>query len=229
MPELFDAYRSSYGDEVEASVRFSGLKHDFFLEAKADLLRRLVIERRLAIGSKLCALDIGCGVGSLHKHLNGIFSSLTGCDVSHESIARAKLENPENTYQVCTDTRLPFADGVFDFALASCVVHHVPPTSWLGFVSEMRRVVRRGGALCVIEHNPYNPLTRLAVFRCPFDADAVLLSARTASRLIRATGVTQVQTEHFLLFPSAATPARQVERLLSSLPLGAQYACSGYV
>ena len=41
----------------------------------------------------------------------------------------------------------------------------------------MRRVVRPGGLLCIIEHNPFNPLTRLAVVRCEFDRDAVLLPA----------------------------------------------------
>ncbi|TJW42050.1 MAG: SAM-dependent methyltransferase, partial [Mesorhizobium sp.] len=50
MSELFDGYRSSYGEVVEGSIRFSRLKHDFFLIAKADLLRRLVVERRLRQG-----------------------------------------------------------------------------------------------------------------------------------------------------------------------------------
>jgi predicted TPR repeat methyltransferase len=85
MAELFDAYKSSYGDVVEGSVRFSGLKHDFFLIAKADLLRRLVIERRLRQGGRVVrALDVGCGVGSLHPYLEGVFESLNGCDVSED-------------------------------------------------------------------------------------------------------------------------------------------------
>ena len=52
-----------------------------------------------------------------------------------------------------------------------------------GFVADMVRVTRPGGLVCVIEHNPLNPLTRLAVNRCPFDADAVLLrSGQLAKR-----------------------------------------------
>jgi SAM-dependent methyltransferase len=230
MPEVFDAYRSSYIAEVEQSVRFSGLKHEFFLKAKAELLRRLIAERRLkAGGSRLRSLDIGCGIGSLHKHLRGTFDSMSGCDISSQSILRARDDNPDNSYRVCTHSSLPFDDGAFDLAFASCVVHHVPPASWAAFFLEMRRVVRPGGVACIIEHNPFNPLTRLAVFRCPFDADAILLSSRMASELMVSAGFEQVRTEHFLLFPTAASAARRLERSLSRLPLGAQYACSGSV
>ncbi|ESX64132.1 hypothetical protein X759_32120 [Mesorhizobium sp. LSHC420B00] len=80
-----------------------------------------------------------------------------------------------------------------------------------------------------LEADPYNPLTRLAVFRCPFDHDAVLLNAATAASLFRETGFTDIRSEHFLLLPSARPLARRVERVFAPLPLGAQYACSARV
>ncbi|MER8388649.1 class I SAM-dependent methyltransferase [Mesorhizobium sp. M0166] len=230
MAELFDSYESEYGEAVEGSIRFSGLSHDFFLVAKADLLRRLVVERKLRQGgSAVRALDVGCGVGSLHPYLDGAFDSLDGCDVSEQSILRAGQDNPGVTYRACTTPRLPYEDGAFDLAFASCVVHHVPPSSWLDFFMEMRRVVRPGGVACVIEHNPYNPMTRLAVFRCPFDQDAVLLNAARARSLFQDTGFRDIRSEHFLLLPSARPLARRVERVFAPLPLGAQYACSAHV
>lgn len=230
MSELFDSYRSSYGETIDGSIRFSGLKHEFFLVAKADLLRRLVAERGLRRGgAMLRALDVGCGVGSLHPYLDGAFERLDGCDVSQESIRRASEDNPGVVYRTCTTTSLPYDDCVFDLAFASCVVHHVSPASWLDFVREMRRVVRQGGVACIIEHNPYNPLTRLAVLRCPFDQDAVLLNAAKAAALFRQADFREVRSEHFLLLPSAGRFARNVERALATLPLGAQYACSARV
>ncbi|RVD35866.1 SAM-dependent methyltransferase, partial [Mesorhizobium sp. M4A.F.Ca.ET.020.02.1.1] len=75
---------------------------------------------------------------------------------------------------------------------------------------------------------PYNPLTRIAVFRCPFDEDAVLLGAGEAARLLRDAGFRYIRSEHFLLLPSARPFARKVERALAALPLGAQYACVAY-
>ncbi|MER9298583.1 class I SAM-dependent methyltransferase [Mesorhizobium sp. M0621] len=230
MSQLFDSYKASYGEAVEGSIRFSGLKHEFFLAAKADLLRRLVTERRLRRGGAIVrALDVGCGVGSLHPYLDGVFERLDGCDVSQESILRASEHNPDVVYKTCGALRLPYDDSVFDLAFASCVVHHVSPASWLDFFREMRRVVRPGGVACIIEHNPYNPLTRLAVFRCPFDQDAVLLNAVKAAALFRQAGFRDVRYEHFLLLPSARRFARYLERALAPLPLGAQYACSARV
>ncbi|TIT20648.1 MAG: class I SAM-dependent methyltransferase [Mesorhizobium sp.] len=230
MAELFDSYKSNYGEAVEGSIRFSGLSHHFFLVAKTDLLRRLVVERKLRQGgSAVRALDVGCGVGSLHPYLDGAFDSLDGCDVSHESILHASQHNPRVAYRICSTQGLPYEDGTFDLAFASCVVHHVPPSSWLDFFLEMRRVVRPGGVACIIEHNPYNPLTRLAVFRCPFDHDAVLLNSANAASLFQQAGFTDIRSEHFLLLPSARPFARRVERVFAPLPLGAQYACSAHV
>ncbi|HEV2899106.1 MAG TPA: class I SAM-dependent methyltransferase [Pseudaminobacter sp.] len=227
MASLFDEYRDSYGQAVEGSIRFSGLQHDFFLKAKAGLLRRLVVERGLEQdGAGVRALDVGCGIGSLHRHLEGVFASLNGCDVSVESILRARRGNPGIAYSVCASAVLPYDNGVFDLAFASCVLHHVSPDTWHDFFREIRRVLRPGGMACIIEHNPWNPLTRLAVLRCPFDKDAVLLRAAMTEALFRATGFGEIQSEHFLLLPRTGRLARKLERSLAALPLGAQYACS---
>jgi len=101
---------------------------------------------------------------------------------------------------------LPYGDDCFNLAFAACVVHHVPPPDWPGFVAEMRRVVRPGGAVCLIEHNPLNPLTRLA-----------------------GAGLTEIESDHFLLFPRSGRMARAIEKRLAAWPLGAQYASSAKV
>jgi ubiquinone/menaquinone biosynthesis C-methylase UbiE len=228
MAVIFDEYRDSYGETVESAVRFSGLRHDFFLKAKADLLRRVVSERGLGQdGSGVRALDVGCGIGSLHRHLEGAFSKLDGCDISAEAIPRARAAHPDIEYGICTSSELPYNDRNFDLVFTSCVLHHVPPENWRGFLNEMRRVLRPGGVGCVIEHNPWNPLTRLAVFRCPFDKDAVLLRATKVKRLLQDSGFREIRSEHILLLPQAGSLTGRIERALSALPLGAQYACSG--
>jgi ubiquinone/menaquinone biosynthesis C-methylase UbiE len=230
MTALFDDYRNSYGETVASAIRFSGLHHDFFLRAKADHLRRIVSERRLDNnGRSVRTLDLGCGIGSLHRHLEGAFSTLAGCDVSAEAISRARQNHPNVSYRVSASRQLPYEDHAFDLVFASCVLHHVPVNEWSGFLREMHRVLRPGGVGCVIEHNPWNPLTRLAVLRCPFDKDAVLLGAQKVEKLMREAGFTGIRSEHILLLPRAGHLAREFERALASVPLGAQYACSGEV
>jgi SAM-dependent methyltransferase len=230
MAELFDQYRASYNSTVDDSISFSGLKHDFFMQAKVEPLADLIAGRGIADGDgAVRALDVGCGVGTLHPHVKPLFSTLCGCDISTESIARAREENPGVAYTAYSGPSLPYGDGVFDLAFAVCVAHHVPPEHWPSFFSEMRRVVRPGGVVAVIEHNPLNPLTRLAVLRCPFDADAVLISRRKAGRLLQAAGLTEIEGKHFLMFPFANATARKVEGWFAGAPLGAQYICSGRV
>ena len=222
MSEVFDAYAGNYADEVQASIDFAGLPHDFYLRAKALLLAE-VVQQRLGIGGALSCLDVGCGVGALHPHIAPLFDHLAGVDVSVASIAEASRRRPAGVYRSYDGTRLPFEDDTFDVALTVCVMHHVPPGAWGTFVDEMRRVVRPGGLVAVIEHNPYNPLTRFAVSRCAFDADAVLLPARRVANLFAASGLTGVAVRHFLLLPSLARAARLLEALVAGMPLGAQY------
>jgi SAM-dependent methyltransferase len=110
---------------------------------------------------------------------------------------------------------------------AICVMHHVAPAEWAHFIREMRRVVRPGGLVCVIEHNPLNLLTRLAVSRCEFDREAVLLGAGTVRKLLVEGGLREIGAHYFLLLPSEAKSARRIENALSNVPLGAQYAAFG--
>ena len=91
---------------------------------------------------------------------------LAGVDPSEAMIEAARKANPEADYRVADGTELPFEDGSFDLAFAVCVLHHVAPPDRPAFVAELARVTRPGGLTVVFEHNPLNPLTRLAVRRC---------------------------------------------------------------
>ena len=94
MTELFDGYHDNYRDVVQSSIDFSGLPHDFFMRAKADLLRDLIAQR-LDV-EKPDLLDVGCGVGSLHPLLHGMVGRLSGIDVSSGSMAQARARPRRN-------------------------------------------------------------------------------------------------------------------------------------
>jgi SAM-dependent methyltransferase len=222
----FDEYRDNYVDVVEKSVEFSGLRHSFFQESKALIINDL-LEQYLHGRPNKTLLDIGCGVGALHPYIDKMFTKIHGVDVSAESIAQAKINNPQHDYQFYEGQTLPFADNSVDMTLAVCVMHHVPKEFWENFLSEKARVVRPGGLVCLIEHNPINPATRLSVARCPFDKDAVLLGARQMRRRLRNADLEKVNTRHFVFFPSNAPMVRSIERYISWLPFGAQYAAVG--
>ncbi len=224
----FDAYSETYSDTVEQAISFSGLSHDFFQRSKALMLNDL-LGLRMKGRSKPALLDIGCGVGTLHPLISPLFKSVDGFDLSKESIARARANNPSNRYESYDGQTLPYENDSFEMALAICVMHHVPKAQWINFLSEMTRVVAPGGMVCLIEHNPFNPATRLSVARCPFDADAVLLGSGNMRHRLHAAGLEGVSIRHFVFFPSNRPIFKRVERRLHWLPLGAQYAAFGTV
>jgi SAM-dependent methyltransferase len=169
------------------------------------------------------ALDVGCGVGITDWHLAGRFAELQGVDTSEHAVRRAAEINPSVPYRSYDGERLPYEDAHFDLAFSICVLHHVPVAERAGFAAELRRVVRPGGLVTVFDHNPLNPLTRLAVSRCDFDADAVLLTAGSAARLLRRAGLRPAERRYVIFFPFDRPRARALEGALRRLPAAAQY------
>src|ERR671935_1019907 len=219
MEAQFDRYGDEYEQFVEQSIGWSGVDHAFFVEAKARHLLRLV-RRYVGEPARARALDAGCGIGVTHRYLSGI-GELHGVDASEVSISRAREENPEVEYAVADAASLPYDDGAFDVSFAIGLLHHIPSESRDAVVRELVRVA---GALTVVfEHNPLNPLTRLAVDRCAFDEDAVLLRRAQTESLMRAAGLRVVDSRYILVAPWTGRATRALERLLSRVPAGAQY------
>jgi ubiquinone/menaquinone biosynthesis C-methylase UbiE len=124
--------------------------------------------------------------------------------------------------------KLPFNDRAFDFITVVCVYHHVPPERRSMLTAEAVRVLRPGGMLCIIEHNPWNPVTKLIVSRTPVDADAQLLTAAETGRLFSQAGCKTLETRFFLLFPERLHRfTRAIEDTFRAMPFGGQYAVFG--
>jgi 2-polyprenyl-3-methyl-5-hydroxy-6-metoxy-1,4-benzoquinol methylase len=224
--QTFDQYGDNYKEVVQQSIDFVGVKYEFFVRAKIRMIEQFAAAKCLNPAAA-SLLDVGCGVGCLHGGLAGTFARICGVDVSQKAIEAARERNPRFEYRVMSGNSIPYPAGVFDMVTAINVLHHVDPASWQLVVFELKRVVRPNGLVCVIEHNPLNPMTRLAVLRCPFDKDAHLLGAPRARRLLKRAGLTHVRSSHFLLSPFSSAAAHHVERWFGQLPFGAQYVVTG--
>jgi SAM-dependent methyltransferase len=226
----FDQYKDDYSAQIKRATSFFGKSHDYFIRAKADQLIK-VLSGIEPSGIAIRLLDIGCGHGLMHSLLvtSGLPLDVTGIDVAPGVIDLARRANPAIRYDVYEGDRLPYESGSFDAAVAITVVHHVPPPQWPGFIAEMSRVVRPGGVVVIFEHNPFNPLTAYVVRTCPLDKNAVLLSSRHLSRLMRQSGLQQVTAQFILFSPFESRFFKQFERGLGWLPLGAQYLATGRV
>ena len=222
-PPEFDPLSSSYEDLLRDPIRdrFTGQESMFFHRRKADLIRRFFRRQRRA-PSGLRYLDLGCGKGELLQLLRSDFQQTAGCDVS--SGMMREISGIETRVQK-DPLQVPFGDAEFDLVTAVCVYHHVRPAARQTLTREIQRVLRPDGIFCMIEHNPYNPVTRLIVSRTPVDADAILLPAWEARGLTTRAGFALLEQDYFLYFPQGIYRyIGQLEGLLTKVPLGGQYA-----
>ena len=103
-------------------------------------------------------LDVGCGTGTqaiAAKWKVGTQGAVYGVDASPQMLARARSKarkaGLEVSFLEAPAQKLPFPDGRFDAVLNTLMLHHLPRTSREQCVREMRRVLRPGGRLVIVE------------------------------------------------------------------------------
>jgi SAM-dependent methyltransferase len=99
-------------------------------------------------------LDVGCGTGALTAELvqRSGARAVSAIDPSVSFVEAVRSRFPAVDVHHAAAERLPFADRLFDSALAQLVVHFM--TDPVAGLREMARVTRRGGlvAACVWDH-----------------------------------------------------------------------------
>lgn len=218
----FDRYAQNYDELLHDPVRDRFARNsDFFHRRKWILIADFIGRQALSPG-KMAWLDVGCGKGELLNWGRPHFGRVVGCDPSREMVRNAS--GIEVHLQEAPDL-LPFPEASFDFATAVCVFHHVVESHRAPLTREIHRVLRPNGTFCMIEHNPFNPLTRLIVRRSALDADAHLLSERCAKHYADRAGLRHVESQYFLYLPEKCYDSMgRLESFLKTLPLGGQYA-----
>lgn len=135
----------SFEVSPEAYDRFMG-------RYSVQLAPQLAELARVRSGQRV--LDVGCGPGALTGELVRRVGAgaVAAVDPSELFVAAAAERHPSVDVRRAPAERLPFADDVFDAALAQLIVHFMAdPVAGL---REMARVTRPGGviAACVWDH-----------------------------------------------------------------------------
>lgn len=108
-------------------------------------------------------LEVGVGTGlALPRYKRDL--DVTGIDLSHDMLLRAQERVRDDTLtnvrglSVMDASRMAFADGSFDGAVAMFLITTVPDPE--GVLAEMVRVVRPGGEIVLVNHfaAPKGPL-----------------------------------------------------------------------
>ena len=219
----FDQVAQDYRAQHAHSTGVSVEALDYFASYKIEYLKTLWHARGR---QPRVLLDFGAGIGNALAPMHEAFpeADIVALDVSRASLDLVDAQAIPRVRTLAYDgLQIPLADGSVDCIFIACVFHHIPAEHHVALLRELRRVLRRDGALVLFEHNPLNPLTRLAVARCEFDRDAVLIGAGEMRRRLKAGGFAAVERRFCLFFPPVLALLRPLERLLGWLPLGAQY------
>ncbi|OPC77120.1 SAM-dependent methyltransferase [Embleya scabrispora] len=167
-------------------------------------------------------LEAGCGVGAQTAHLasGSPGAHITAVDVSEDSLAqaRARLAAQAPGARVrwrCADLyELPFPDATFDHAFVCFVLEHLKDPE--GALEELRRVLRPGGTVTVIEgdhgsafFHPDSAYARAAIDRqiqLQSAAGGNALIGRRLEPLLSAVGFTDVAVRPCTLYADRSRP-----------------------
>jgi|WetSurMetagenome_2_1015567.scaffolds.fasta_scaffold503360_1 ubiquinone/menaquinone biosynthesis C-methylase UbiE len=109
-------------------------------------IRRIVRERMAPLGTGQW-LDVGCGPRSV------IAQTLPGTLVAIDSSVEIRHETDHNRiHYICGNaTALPFAAKSFDGVVCFGVLHHLNDTDAVSALGEMRRLIRPGGIIMILD------------------------------------------------------------------------------
>lgn len=99
-------------------------------------------------------LDLACGNGLSTANIRG--KTVVGLDLSTKQMIRAQEQFKETNFVMGDAEKLPFAGSTFDYVIAINMLHHVYHPAKV--LSEVFRVLKKGGRLLSVDPNLYNPI-----------------------------------------------------------------------
>jgi SAM-dependent methyltransferase len=216
----FDEYANTYEAVTSQNTNFFDADAQYFSRYRSNIVKKFAGPHVENI------LDFGCGIGLGVAPLRNVFpkSRIVGCDPSLESLALARAREPDCEF---LESSAIFPVPQFDIITAVSVFHHIVPSDRAGALAFCHERLKPGGRLFVFEHNPFNPVTRHLVSRCPVDRDAILLTPNETATRLKQAGFELAAAEYCLFFPKALAFLRPLEKSLGWLPLGGQYFAVG--
>ena len=128
-----------------------------FTLGQARRLRSRTVDLAQVTGGE-AALDVGCGTGDLTLEVArrvGSSGLVSGIDAAPEMVARARQKARRRhlaiDFRVEPAERLSFADQTFDVVISSLVFHHLPVALKREALAEIRRVLKPGGRLLLVD------------------------------------------------------------------------------
>jgi SAM-dependent methyltransferase len=221
----FDKFAHQYDALLGESLQITGEDKEYFARGRLEWLARRLAELHFEPGT---VLDFGCGSGSTIPLFFEILGArhVIALEESAEMLDLSAREYGHLGVSFFSSSDFEGRDAC-DLVFCSAVFHHIPPPSRLGVARAIRDYLKPGGLFALWEHNAWSPAARYVMSRCEFDRGARPLSASSARRLLSEAGFDVVATDFLFIYPRFLRLLRWSERLLTGLPLGAQFQVLG--
>lgn len=194
-PSPFLARQRRFFGEPDVGHFLWQTQNPYFARTERDLLAGFPMRPAQAV------LEVGCGEGgnlvNLLAQADGESRPrlLVGLDLVQAKLGFARAQGVPGRL-VCGDAlALPFGPGAFDLVLCRDLLHHLEQRDRA--VRELRRVLKPGGVLWIVEPNGKNPLIRLHALLRPHERGQLQNSVE---------GIRTLVARHF---PAVAIEVRQ--------------------
>ena len=174
--------------------------------------RRALLLAEARAGERV--LDLGCGAGRFVAVLREAGAEPVGVELAEAALERARRNVPGADLRLLApDGSIPLGHGEVDLVWCSEVLEHVPDT--VALLTEVRRVLRRGGRLLVTvpDHGPLRRVL-IALFRHdahydPLGQHVRFYTRRSLAHTLEATGFSGVKIERLARAAIAARALRE--------------------
>jgi SAM-dependent methyltransferase len=173
----YDAVAREYADELYAELK--GKPFD------RELLDRFA-ERVRGQGR---ACDVGCGPAQIARYLRDHGVDIFGLDLSAGMLEQARRLNPDLQFVQSSMLALGLGSNVVYGIAAFYSIIHIRRDQVVAALSEMRRVLRRGGWLLIAFHLGTEDSHHTELFGRPVSLDVALFTTTEMSSYLRAAGL----------------------------------------
>ena len=213
----FDNYGKEYKKLLAQSFPSFLNSIDYFSEYKV----KHIFKHRKNMKTETL-LDFGCGVGLSLKFFSKYFpkTKLWGWDISSVSLKQAKQDFKAVNF---TDELKNVPKNYFSTVFAANVFHHIEKKDQIENILFCKNFLKPDGLLYIIEHNPFNPVTRMIFNKSPLDKNATMISLKDMVKLANLAKMKIVRKKYISFFPRKLSFLNFLEKLINWMPIGAQY------
>lgn len=109
------------------------------------------------VSQPLVIADIGCANGRMVPWVKKVGGQYVGVEPASQLLGLAQKNYPHETFQLGSILNLPLKDQSVDVCLLNASLHHIPGPLMNQAIQELRRVLKPGGLVCMVNWNLWQP------------------------------------------------------------------------